>query len=313
MKYIILSCSVILLACLLLSFQPKESKETHEKDAYTIVTTVSMLADSTRNIVGTFAEVTELMGPGIDPHVYIPARSDIIQIQSADMVFYIGALLEGQLSNTLDTMSNKGREVHALIHAIEEQDLIIPDNAHAPDPHVWMDVQLWMHVVDAIRDYVAAFDPERAAYYYANAQGYKLKLQELDESNRSLMSSVSHRTLITAHDAFNYFGRAYDFDVIGIQGLSTESEAGIADINYLVDLIVSEGIPSIFFESSVSDKYIRAVIEGAANRDFPLRIGGQLFSDALGGHGSGADTYVTMIRSNVQTISHSLGGLSVAE
>jgi manganese/zinc/iron transport system substrate-binding protein len=271
--------------------------------------TVGMVADIVREVAGERAAVTNIIGSGVDPHVYSPTRSDVAVLLKSDIIFYAGLLLEGQMADILVKVSRK-RPVFAVTELLQ-QDYLIHDSATAHnDPHVWMDVQGWMKAVQVVVDAMVEFDPPHADEYRSRAVAYQERLKRLDDYAKSAIASIpaDQRVLITAHDAFNYMGRAYGIEVMGIQGLSTESEAGLKDINRLVDLLVERGIPAVFVETSVSDKNVKALIEGAASRGHTVVIGGELFSDAMGPPGSYEGTYEGMIDHNVTVITRALGG-----
>ncbi len=278
---------------------------------YTIVTTCGMVTDIVREVAGDKARVTGLMGEGVDPHLYKPTRDDVAKLLQADVVFYSGLMLEGRMSDTFLKVARKGAHVFAVTDLLDEKFLLEPaEFAGHTDPHVWMDVKGWMDAVKVVARSLGEVDAANAAYYDQNARRYSVQLAKLDDYARKTLATIpkERRVLITAHDAFNYFGRAYDIDVRGIQGISTESEAGVADINKLVDFLVGRKIPAIFVESSVSDKNIKALIEGCKSRGHPVRIGGELFSDAMGKPGTYEGTYVGMIDHNATTIARALGG-----
>lgn len=278
---------------------------------YRIVTTCGMVTDIVRRVAGDRAEVEGLMGEGVDPHLYKPTRNDVARIQSAHAVFYSGLMLEGRMGDTLVKAARDGRVVHAVTELIDESYLLEPPGLQGHwDPHVWMDVKAWSKAVEAVAKALSDYDPANASTYAANAQACREELEALDAYVRQVIASIpaERRVLITAHDAFNYFGRAYGIEVLGIQGISTESEAGLSDINRLVDLIVSRGISAVFVESSVSDKNVTALVEGAKARGHAVTIGGRLFSDAMGRPGTYEGTYVGMIDHNATTIARALGG-----
>lgn len=276
-----------------------------------VVATTGMIADVVRNIAGDRAEVTGLLGSGVDPHLYKPTRSDIATLMRADVVFYNGLLLEGKMTDALVRVASSGRKVHAVTELLEEQYLLEPEGAQGHhDPHVWMDPQAWIKAAGVIRDKLAEADPAGGDAYRANAEAYLGQLRALDEYAARILATVpeSSRVLVTAHDAFNYFGRRYGYEVVGIQGLSTESEAGVRDIQRLVDLLVERKIGAVFIESTVADRNIKALIAGAQSRDHTVTVGGELFSDAMGAPGTYEGTYVGMIDHNVTTIARALGG-----
>lgn len=276
-----------------------------------VVVTTGMIADLVREVAGDRAEVAALMGPGVDPHLYKATRSDITALLGADLVFYNGLLLEGKMTDALMRVATSGKPVHAVTELIDERELLEPAEFQGHyDPHVWMDPVAWARATDVVRDRLIAADPAGRALYEANAAAYRAKLAALDEYARRVLSTVpeSARVLVTAHDAFNYFGRRYGFEVRGIQGLSTESEAGVSDIEALVALLVERRIPAVFVETTVADRNIRALISGAAARGHAVAIGGSLFSDAMGPSGAYEGTYIGMIDHNVTTIARALGG-----
>jgi manganese/zinc/iron transport system substrate-binding protein len=279
--------------------------------AISIVATTGMIADVARSIAGERAVVSSLMGEGVDPHLYKPTRADMAALSRATVVFYNGLLLEGKMTDTLERLAKSGRPVHAVAAGLSASDLLEPeDHAGHPDPHVWMDPLLWIHTAEIIRDRLIEIDPAGAEHYRTSAAAYIEQLTELHEYSQRVLSTVpeSSRALVTAHDAFNYFGRRYGFEVVGIQGISTESEAGVRDIERLVELLVTRRVPAVFVETTVSDRNINALIAGARARGHTVRIGGELFSDAMGPAGAYEGTYIGMIDHNITTIARALGG-----
>lgn len=276
----------------------------------TVVATTGMIADTARAIGGDHVDVRALMGPGVDPHAYRQTRSDIVAMTRADLVLWHGLYLEAQMEDFFEDLGRR-RMVVPVAEAMPRNLLLAhEDYDNRFDPHVWMDPDLWRHVAAEIRDALAEVDPENAAFYLASAESFLTELDTVSAYAREALASVpdDSRVLLTAHDAFNYFGQAYGFEVLGIQGISTESEAGLVRIAELVDLLVARDIRAVFVESSVSDRNIRALIEGAAARGHEVRIGGELFSDAMGEPGSYEGTYIGMIDHNVTIITRSLGG-----
>ncbi|MBA3272709.1 MAG: zinc ABC transporter substrate-binding protein [Chthoniobacterales bacterium] len=276
-----------------------------------ITATVGMVTDIVQQVAGKRAVVTGIVGEGIDPHLYKPTRNDIAALLNADAVFYSGLYLEGKMADTLEQVKAKGRSVYAVTELIDEAFLLTPPEFEGHhDPHVWMDVRGWMSAVEATARSLAEFDPAHADEYNTNAQAYLADLKKLDDYARTSIASIpeKQRVLITAHDAFNYFGRAYKIQVRGIQGISTESEAGLQDINGLVNFIVDNDIGAIFVETSVAEKNVRALIDGARSRGRAVSIGGTLYSDAMGPAGSYEGTYIGMIDHNVTVITRALGG-----
>ncbi len=278
---------------------------------YAITTTVGMITDIVRNVAGDHARVTGIIGEGVDPHLYKPTRADVVQINQADVVFYNGLMLEGKMGDVLVRAARRGQPVYAVTEQIlQDANYVMTDEHDLYDPHVWMDVRGWSRAVGVVADALAAYDAAHAPLYRENARRYTARLDELDAYVQRVIGSIPRgkRVLVTAHDAFNYMGRAYGLDVRGIQGLSTESEAGVQDIETLVQFLVDRDIPAVFVETSVADKNVRALVEGARAKGHNVRIGGELFSDAMGPTGTYEGTYIGMIDHNATTIARALGG-----
>lgn len=275
-----------------------------------VVATTGMVADIVRHVGGPHVEVEQICGSGVDPHLYKPTRDDVHSITGSDFVFYSGLMLEGKMSDSLVKVA-RSRPVVAVTEVIDPGQLLEPeDSAGHDDPHVWMDVQAWSQCVEAVSQALAEFDPPRAADYQSNARAYMAELKKLHQYGQDCIATIpaASRVLITSHDAFNYFGRAYGLDVQGIQGLSTESEAGLQRINQLVDQLVDQQVAAVFVESSVSPKNIEALVEGAHSRGHDVVIGGELYSDAMGAPGTYEGTYVGMLDHNITTVTRALGG-----
>ena len=250
------------------------------------------------------------MGPGVDPHAYRQTRSDIVMLSKSDLVLWHGLYLEAQLEDFMRQLARK-QNVVAVAESMPRNMLIGHDDYDDKfDPHIWMNPNLWSRVVVTIRDVLIAARPSAEATFRANADAHLADLRKLSNYTNDILSSVpaDSRVLLTAHDAFNYFGSAYGFEVMGIQGISTESEAGLRRISELVDMLVKRNIRAVFVESSVSDRNIRALIEGAAAKGHDVEIGGELFSDAMGEPGTYEGTYIGMIDHNTTIISRALGG-----
>lgn len=278
---------------------------------YRIVTTCGMVTDIVRNVAGDKAEVVGLMGAGVDPHLYKPTSHDVKQLLAADVVFYSGLMLEGRMADTFTRVGRGGKPVFAVTQGIDERFLREPPEFQGHwDPHVWMDVSAWSECVRFVGEALAEYDPENAAYYRHNVREYREKLAELDAYIRQVIGTIPERqrVLVTAHDAFGYFSRAYGIDVHSVQGLTTESEPSIEDRNRLVDFLVERKIGAIFVESSVSQKHMQAILEDAAARGWHVRIGGELFSDAMGAAGTYEGTYIGMMDHNATVIARALGG-----
>jgi manganese/zinc/iron transport system substrate-binding protein len=276
----------------------------------TVVATTGMIADAARQVGGDLVEVRGLMGPGVDPHSYRQTRSDIVAMARADVVLWHGLYLEAQMEEFLQDLGERGTTT-AVAEGLPRDLLLAHDDYDDKfDPHVWMVPDLWTHVVENVRDALSAARPDSAEVFAANAAAHLAELDELATYAAGILASVPEesRVLVTAHDAFSYFGQAYGFEVMGIQGISTESEAGLRRIADLVDILVDRRIGAVFVESSVSDRNIRALIEGAAAKGHEVVIGGELFSDAMGEPGTYVGTYVGMIDHNATTIAGALGG-----
>ena len=273
-----------------------------------VTCTIGMIGDAARIIGGEHVAVTGLMGPGVDPHLYKASEGDIAKLGEADLILYNGLNLEGKMGDLLVRMSRTKATV-AVTEAIPESLLREPPEflGHY-DPHVWFDVSMWRHAAGRVRDALSEADPAHRELFARNAAAYLDSIDALHAWVSQEMATVprERRVLITAHDAFGYFGRAYDVEVVGLQGISTVAEFGVADVRRLVDLIAGRGIKAVFIESSVPRRSIDAVVEGCRGRGHPIEVGGTLFSDAMGAAGTPEGTYVGMIRANVRTIVEAL-------
>lgn len=266
-----------------------------------VVTTTAHIADIVRNILKGRATVRALIGTGLDPHLYHPLRSDMLELERADLAIYNGMNLEGRMQERLHKMQETGKPVIALAERL---------GLSGEDPHIWMDVRLWINATHSLIPDLIALAPQHEEEIKGNARLYIAALEQLDTDIKAMMATIpeSNRTLITAHDAFGYFGEAYGLNVIGIQGLSTASEAGLKQIESLVELCSTQKIPALFAETSVSDKNVRAIIEGAHSKDHHMHIGGTLYSDSLGAEGTPQANYIGMMRTNARTITDALKG-----
>jgi manganese/zinc/iron transport system substrate-binding protein len=275
-----------------------------------IACTIGMITDAAREVGGERVSVTGIMGEGVDPHQYKASPGDVRLLSDSDLILYCGLNLEGRMADALVKLARK-KSVVAISEGVDEALLREPPEfAGHYDPHIWFDVLLWMKAVERTRDAIIERDPAGADAYRASAEGYLRELGELHEWCKARIATIpeSSRVLVTAHDAFGYFGRAYGLEVMAIQGISTDSEASLKDVNALVDTIVSRRIPAVFVESSVPRKTIDALIEGCRARGHEVRIGGELFSDAMGREGTPEGTYIGMVRHNVTCIVSALGG-----
>lgn len=270
-----------------------------------ITTTVGMIADTVRNVGGDRVEVTGLMGPGVDPHLYKASEGDVSSLQDADLIFYNGLNLEGKMADLFVKMASLGKPTVAVTEGIDPSLLREPPEFQGHyDPHVWFDVSMWEQTIPPVVAALSKADPGSKALYEANGKAYSLKLVQLHEYCQERLAEVpkARRVLITAHDAFGYFGRAYDVEVVGLQGISTVSEISLSDVQRLVDLISGRKIRAVFVESSVPKRSIEAVVSGCKARGHEVKIGGTLFSDAMGQPGTEEGTYLGMVRHNVETV-----------
>lgn len=309
-KWLAGAVSVFLVALLLSACSNDQtSGEPNEglNETIQITTTTGQVADVVKNVGGDKVEVTSLMGPGVDPHLYQASQGDIKKLNDADMIFYNGLHLEGKMGEIFEKMSEDKATV-AVGDSVPEDMLLGTDDSYAHDPHVWFDIQAWIHAVDTVEKELTKQSPENKELFKENATTYKKELEELDQYAKEQIKTIpeSSRVLVTAHDAFAYFGHAYGLEVMGLQGLSTDSEYGLKDVQGLVDTLVERNIKAVFIESSISEKSISAVVEGAKKEGHEVVIGGELFSDAMGEEGTDEGTYVGMFKHNVDTIVSSL-------
>jgi len=276
-----------------------------------VVTTTAMVGDIVQQVAGDQLSVESIMGQRSDPHDYQPTRDDAYKLRKAKVVFYSGLMLEGRMTDMFENLQKQGRPIYAVTDKLDQvYEIRYPAEGH-PDPHVWMDVKGWSHCVGFVADALAEYDPDHAEQYRANAAEYRKKLDLLDEYAREVIQSIPERkrVLVTAHDAFTYFSRAYGIEVRSPQGVDTTQEASIGDINKLVDLLVERQIPVLFTEESVNDKNLSAIISGAADKGWTVRkANGQLFSDSMGETGTHEGTYIGMIDHNATLIAKELGG-----
>ena len=293
----ILLCALCATAC---SAPEQEAKDGRIK----VVATTGMVADLARHIGGDRVVVTGLMGPGVDPHYYKASQGDLSRLSSADLILFNGLLLEGKMEDIFAKMA-RSKKVVAVSSGIDEKALRRPPEflGHF-DPHIWFDVSVWAQTIEIAVASLSELDPDGAAVYRQNGLQYRARLDELHDWVSDQVGQIpeEQRVLITAHDAFGYFGLAYGVEVVGLQGISTVAEYGVNDVTQMVDQIVERRIKAVFVESSVPARSIEAVREGCLDRGFEVIIGGTLYSDAMGGRGSGADSYVGMVESNVSTI-----------
>ena len=273
--------------------------------SFNVVATTNIVADLVRTVGGPEVTVEALMGPGIDPHLYKASAGDVRRMSSADAIFYNGIHLEGKMSEILERMGEREMRTVAVAECVPAAELIESTGfSGLHDPHVWFDVALWSKTVDCVVETLVALDPDHATGYLERAKAYQAELTTLDGwvRERIMILPPEQRVLVTAHDAFGYFGRAYGFEVRGLLGVSTAAEAGTSDVQELAEFIVEREIPAIFVETSVPPRYVQALQEAVRARTFEVEIGGSLYSDSLGNPGTSAASYPGTVRENVETI-----------
>lgn len=301
-------CMVLLSFCLMTVMmitgcQKAEQKKT--SDTLNIVATTTMLADLSRVIGGEHVNVDGLMGPGIDPHLYQASAGDVTLMQNADVVVYNGLHLEGKMGEIFQSLTDRGSTVICIEDGLPKDQLLSwEDDSSVHDPHIWFQISLWKSAAKTVADRLSEADPSHAQAYKKNLEAYTLELEKLDTYIRDRINEIpkDQRVLITAHDAFQYFGKAYGLEVRGLQGISTDAEAGTADVSTLADFITKRKIKAVFVESSVPPKTIEALQAAVKSKGFDVAIGGELYSDSLGGKNSGAETYLLTVKANVDTI-----------
>lgn len=270
-----------------------------------ITATTGMITDVVQQVGGEYVEATGLMGAGIDPHLYKASQGDVKKLDDADVIFYNGLHLEGKMAEMFEALEKRKPTVAVSSYLKEEQLRSDPAQSQGGhDPHIWFNVKLWMSATEVIRDTLVEKDPEHADYYKENAAAYIKELEQLDNYAREQIALIPEkaRILVTAHDAFGYFGEAYGLTVTGLQGMNTMSEYGSKDVSKLRDYLVENKIKAVFIESSVPKKSIESVIEGARQLGHEVKIGGELYSDAMGDAGTEEGTYIGMVKHNVDTI-----------
>ncbi len=292
----------VMLVCI--GCDTKKASDTSLDSKVQVVTTIGMITDIVKNVGGEHLSVVGMMGPGVDPHLYKPTAKDLIRLNSADIIIYNGLHLEAKMGDVLAKMSGDTKSI-AVTDGIDKSKLLsLSEFDGQYDPHIWFDVELWMGAVESVRDTLIELDPDHTAAYQNNAKGYLNQLNELHQYVKTQAEQVipSQRVLVTAHDAFNYFGKAYGFEVRGLQGISTVTEAAISDVQELASFIAERRIPAIFVESSISSQSLEAVQAAVKSKGFDVQIGGELFSDAMGNVDTPEGTYIGMVRHNIDTI-----------
>ena len=297
-------------AVILLGALPLSALATADETPLNVVATIGMIADVAQEVGGECVNVEAMMGPGVDPHLYQASASDVATLRNAEQIFYSGYSLEGQLGDVLERFSERTPTLAVAPASIDPASLITSQDVYGIDPHLWMDVSLWAQTLPTLNAALSEARPDCAATFDANTERYQTQLLALHEWVTDSIASIpdEQRILVTAHDAFGYFGRAYDIDVEGIQGISTETETGIADIRNMTDIVVDRAVPALFIESTINPRTVQAVIDAAQQRGQVVEIGGELYSDAMGDPDTVDGTYMGMIYRNTQHIVEALGG-----
>lgn len=285
---------------------PETGANDAEQSKLKVTSTTSQIGDIVKNVGGNYVDAESLMGPGTDPHLYQATQKDIGKLNEADIIFYNGLHLEGKMAEIFKKMKQE-KPTCAVADGVPEGKLI-KQGESAYDPHIWFDVELWQYAVDEVVKGLSEVDKDHADEFETNGERYKKELAELDTWAKKSLGQIPEksRVLVTAHDAFNYFGNAYDIEVKGLQGLSTESEYGIKDVQNIVNVLVEREIKAVFVESSISERSIHAVVEGAKQKGHNVSIGGELYSDAMGEEGTEEGTYIGMFKHNINTIKNAL-------
>lgn len=304
----LLCLTIVLSACAPEASNPEATNDGRLE----VVVTIGQIGDVTENIGGDVVNVTTLLGFGTDPHTYTPIERDLEAFQNADVILYNGLNLEAQLGPVIEDIAQDDDTITAVVVGEEiPQDLIVQEiGGDATDPHLWGDVGRWVQVAEVIRDALIESDPDNAQVYEANAAAYIAELEDLNAWMQAAYETLptDQRRLVTAHDAFQYLSLAYDVEVFAPQGISTEAEASVADIQAAVDYVVSNQVPAIFFESAIPADTVEAIVEGAGAEGWDVEIGGELFADTMGEIGTPEGTYIGMQEHNTATIVTALGG-----
>jgi len=293
---------LVVISGLLLAVAGCNGQGAQQQSHIRIACTTGMVADMVANIGGDRVVVDQLMGPDVDPHLFKASLEDVARLRQADMVFYSGLHLEGKMTEILASLG-KSKPTFAIADFIQSR-RVLSDGSKAQDPHLWFDVQLWSQGATGVGKALAAQDKANAADYAKRAEEYRDRLEKLHDEVTKQIATIprKQRVLVTSHDAFRYFSRAYDIEVESVQGISTDDEPSVKDINELVDFICRRGIKAVFVESSVNPRGMKAVLEGCAARKHKVAEGGTLYSDAMGRPGTPEGTYEGMVRRNVETI-----------
>lgn len=278
-------------------------------DTMKILSTTSQIGDIVTQLVGDAVAHSSLIRTGLDPHTYKATQSDLQRFGEARLILYNGLNLEASLERVLTQMPSSIR-VASLADAFSASELLVSADGNELDPHIWFDIRLWRKAVAYVADVIGSTAVPLQPVVAARLQEYDRELVALTSELTTQIDQVppDRRILITAHDAFGYFGRAYGFEVLGVQGLSTATEAGIQTMSRLADVIVARNVPAVFVESTVSPRTIEALQAAVSDRGGRVQVGGELYSDSLGDPNTAASTYVGMMRHNVKTIVAALQG-----
>ncbi|MBE0464092.1 MULTISPECIES: metal ABC transporter solute-binding protein, Zn/Mn family [Halomonadaceae] len=297
-------------AVILLGMLPFSTLAAADETPLNVVATIGMIADVAQEVGGECVSVQAMMGPGIDPHLFQASASDVSLLRGAEQILYSGYALEGQLGSVLENFSSRTPTLAVAPSSIDPSSLITAQDIYGIDPHLWMDVSLWAQTLPTLSDTFIGARPDCADTIEANTERYQTELLALHKWVKESIATIpeSQRVLVTAHDAFSYYGRAYDIDVEGIQGISTETETGIADIRNMATSVVERDVPAVFVESTINPRTVQAVIDAAKQRGHDVVVGGELYSDAMGDDGTVDGTYMGMIYRNTQHIVNALGG-----
>lgn len=298
---------ILILSIVTLFFNCKTEKKANEK--FNVVTTTSMITDLVKNIAGDEVNIQGLMGSGVDPHLYKASEGDVSKLANADLIFYNGLHLEGKLVEVFEKMHSQKTKTIAVSDVLDKNTLIGSDYfASNYDPHIWFNISYWEQVTAFVVSKLSEAIPEQKSTFEANGKDYLKQLNTLKTKIESTIATLpkENRILVTAHDAFNYFGKAFEFEVVGLQGLSTATEAGVQDVQKLAAFIIEKNVKAIFVESSVPKRTIEALQAAVKSKDHEVTIGGTLYSDALGDAGTIEGTYIGMFEYNVNTIVNAL-------
>ncbi|NKI26667.1 zinc ABC transporter solute-binding protein [Arenibacter sp. 6A1] len=298
----------VIIGVLLLFGMMMGCKDSPKKDSngkLKVVTTTSMLTDLLQQIGGDAIEIQGLMGSGVDPHLYKASEGDVNKLFTADMVFYSGLHLEGKLVEIFEKMEKQHKKTVAVTDVLDKKGLLASEYfASNYDPHIWFNIDFWKEITQYTAQKLQEADPKNAALFAENSARYLEELEVLEKEIKDIIGTLpaEKRILVTAHDAFNYFGEAYGFQVLGLQGISTATEAGVQDVQQLSEFIIENKVKSIFIETSVPRRTIEALQASVASKGHQVTIGGSLYSDALGTRGTIEGTYIGMFKYNVNTI-----------